>query len=143
MCSLISSPRPYSGPTRPAVGIILEAVRPGTVWQDNVITGPGGYGIVVYTGCSSFDNLSLAMLCWVTISRLRHQNWRSRDLVTGGAVAAAMSVLNFARLCLMAWNIDLFRLWCFSSSFQTEANWPFAVISTQVREFSADMSPAF
>jgi hypothetical protein len=53
-----------------AVGMILEAVRPGTVWQDNVITGPHGYGIVVYSGCSSVHNLSLAMLCWLTISRL-------------------------------------------------------------------------
>jgi exosortase/archaeosortase family protein len=94
-----------------AVGLILEAFRPGTVWQDNLITGPSGYGIVVYTGCSSFQNLSVAMLCWVTVSRLRHQSWRSRDLVTGGAVAATMILLNLTRLCLMAWNIDLFRYW--------------------------------
>jgi hypothetical protein len=94
-----------------AVGVILQAFRPGTVWQDNVITGPSGYGIVVYTGCSSFHNLSLAMLCWVTVSRLRHQNWRTSDLVTGGAVAATMILLNLARLCLMALNIDLFRFW--------------------------------
>jgi hypothetical protein len=38
-----------------AVGMILGAFRPGTVWQDNVIIGPSGYGIVVYTGCSSFQ----------------------------------------------------------------------------------------
>jgi exosortase/archaeosortase family protein len=94
-----------------AVGTILEAVRSGTVWQDNIITEPSGFGIVVYTGCSSFHNLSLAMLCWVTISRLRHQNWRRRDLVTGSLVAAAMILLNLARLCLMAWNIDLYHYW--------------------------------
>jgi exosortase/archaeosortase family protein len=90
---------------------VLDVVRPGTVWQDNIITGPSGFGIVVYTGCSSFHNLSLAMLCWVTISRLHHQNWRTRDLVTGGGVAAAIILLNIVRLCLMVWNIELFHYW--------------------------------
>jgi exosortase/archaeosortase family protein len=94
-----------------AVGTILEAVRPGTMWQDNIVTGPNGFGIMVYAGCSSFHNLSLAMLCWVTISRLHHQNWRGRDLVTGGTVAATMILLNLVRLCLMAWNIEFFHYW--------------------------------
>jgi hypothetical protein len=34
------------------VGTMLEAARAGTVWQDNVITGPNGFGIIVSTGCS-------------------------------------------------------------------------------------------
>jgi hypothetical protein len=49
-----------------AVGTILAAVRPGTVWQDNKITEPNGFGIVVYDACSSFHNASLAVLCWLT-----------------------------------------------------------------------------
>ena len=65
------------------VGTLVQAVRAGTVWQGNVITGPSGFGIIVYSGCSSFHNLSLAMLCWLTVSRLRNQSWRSRDLLTG------------------------------------------------------------
>jgi hypothetical protein len=51
------------------------------------------------------------MLCWVTISRLHHQNWRGRDLVTGGTGAATMILLNLVRLCLMAWNIEFFHYW--------------------------------
>ena len=42
------------------VGTMLEVARAGTVWRDNVIDGPSGYGIAIYTGCSSFHNLSLA-----------------------------------------------------------------------------------
>jgi exosortase/archaeosortase family protein len=91
------------------VGVILEAARPGTIWQDNVITGPNGYGILVYSGCSSFHNLSLAMLCWLTVSKLYHHRWRSRDLVMGAAVGATTVLLNFGRLCLMAWNIDIYH----------------------------------
>jgi hypothetical protein len=53
-----------------AVATMLDVVRPGTMSQDNVITGPNGFGLVVYAACSSFHNLSLAMLCWVTVSSL-------------------------------------------------------------------------
>lgn len=93
------------------VGTMLEAARTGTVWQDNIVTGPSGYGIVIYTGCSSFHNLSLAMLCWVTVSKLRHQNWRLHDFIIGAVVALTMIVFNLARLCLMAWDVDLFYYW--------------------------------
>jgi hypothetical protein len=90
------------------VGTILQVVRAGTVWQDNVVTALNGYGIVILNQCSSFHNLSLAMLCWVTISKLRHQNWRPSDFLIGGVVGLTMILWNVARLCVMAWNIDLY-----------------------------------
>jgi hypothetical protein len=90
------------------VGTILQVIRAGTVWQDNVITGLNGYGIVILNQCSSFHNLSLAMLCWVTISKLRHHNWRLSDFLIGGVVGLTMILWNVARLCVMAWNIDLY-----------------------------------
>jgi hypothetical protein len=93
------------------VGTMLEAARPGTIWQDNVITGPNGFGIVIIANCSSFHNLSLAMLCWVTVSRLWRQDWRVRDLVIGSVIGVTMILFNVARLCLMAWNIDLYHYW--------------------------------
>ena len=92
------------------VGTSVQALRAGTMWRDNVITGPSGFGIIVYSGCSSFHNLSLAMLCWLTVSKLRNQNWRSRDLLTGCAIGATMIACNVARLCLMAWSSDLVRV---------------------------------
>jgi exosortase/archaeosortase family protein len=93
------------------VGTLLEAVRPGTVWHDNAITGPDGYGIVIINSCSSFHNLSLAMLCWLTVSRLRRQDWRVRDFVIGGAIGATMVLFNVARICLMGWDINLYHYW--------------------------------
>ena len=94
-----------------AVGTLLAAVRPGTGWQDNMITGPNGFGIVVYSACSSFHNVSLAALCWLTVSRWRHQNEWRRDLVMLGVVAVTMILLNLLRLCLMAWDVDLYDYW--------------------------------
>ena len=82
------------------VGTLVQAARPGTVWQDNVITGPSGFGIAAYSGYSSFHDLSLAMLCWLTVSRLRNQSWRSRDLATGCVIGATMIACNVKRLCL-------------------------------------------
>jgi exosortase/archaeosortase family protein len=93
------------------VGTLVQTARAGTLWRDNVITGPSGFGIIVYSGCSSFHNLSLAMLCWLTVSRLRNQNWRSRDLLTACVISAAMIACNVMRLCLMAWSPDLYEYW--------------------------------
>ena len=93
------------------VGTMLQAVRPATVWRDNVITGPNGHGIVVYDLCSSFHNLSVAALCWLTVRSLRDHNWQVRDFVTGSVVGVTMVLFNMTRLCLMAWNDDLYQYW--------------------------------
>jgi exosortase/archaeosortase family protein len=93
------------------VGALMHAARAGTVWQGNVITGPSGFGIILYSGCSSFHNLSLAMLCWLTVSKLRNRDWRSRDLIIGCVIGATMIACNVMRLCLMAWSADLYEYW--------------------------------
>jgi hypothetical protein len=93
------------------IGTILEVAQPGTVWQDNAIKGPSGHGVIIISGCSSFHNLSLALLCWVTISRLQRQTWQVRDFVVGGAIGMTMILLNMARILLMAWSVDLYHYW--------------------------------
>ena len=93
------------------VGTMLEVTRPGTLWQDNVITGPSGYGIIIYTGCSSFHNLSLALLCWVTLTRLRMLEWRGSDFKNGILVAVVMILLNLTRIYMMGLNFDLYYFW--------------------------------
>ena len=89
----------------------MQAIRPGTVWRDNVVTSPSGHGIVVYDYCSSFHNLSVAALCWLTVRALRDHSWEARDFVTGGVVGMTMVLCNLARLCLMAWDADLYQYW--------------------------------
>jgi hypothetical protein len=93
------------------VGTMLQVVRPGTVWQDNIITGPNGFGIVLYTGCSSFHNLSLGMLCWLTVSRYCNENRHIRDLWIGSVIIVTVIFLNQIRLILMAQDMDLFNYW--------------------------------
>ena len=93
------------------VGTMLQAIRPQTVWHDNVINGPSGHSIVVYDLCSSFHNLSLAALCWMTVRSLQDHRWQVRDFVTGCIVCITMVVFNMTRLCLMAWDINLYQYW--------------------------------
>lgn len=93
------------------VGTMMDAIRPGTVWHDNAVTGPSGFSIVIINSCSSFHNLSLALLCWVTVSRLYRQNWRRRDFAFGAAIGVTMILFNVVRLCVMSWNDDLYHFW--------------------------------
>jgi hypothetical protein len=93
------------------VGTLLRATRSGIDWQDNVISSADGFGIAIYTGCSSFFNLSLAMLCWITLTKLQRPFWRRSDFVVGAVVGGSMILLNLARLYVMALNIDLYYYW--------------------------------
>jgi exosortase/archaeosortase family protein len=94
-----------------AVGAVLDVLRPGTEWRDNVVTGPNGYGIMIINSCSSFHNLSLALLCWVTVSRMWRQDWRRRDFAFAAVVGITMILFNVVRLCLMGWNVALYHFW--------------------------------
>jgi hypothetical protein len=93
------------------VGTALQIIRAGVVWRDNIVTAPDGHGLIIYSTCSSFNNVSLATLCWVTISKLQSEYWHTRDFIVGLIVVAVMIILNVVRMCLMAWNVDLYLYW--------------------------------
>ena len=42
---------------------------------------------------------------------LRDQSWQVRDLVTGCVVGMTMVLFNVTRLCLMAWDANLYHYW--------------------------------
>jgi hypothetical protein len=94
-----------------AVGLILEMAGTGTSWKGNIITGPTGFGLAIFAPCSSFHNLSLAVLCWVTVTRMRCQHLSLRTLVVGAMIGTTMIALNFTRLYLMALDADSYELW--------------------------------
>ena len=93
------------------VGTVMDMIRPGTAWHDNIVSGPNGFGVVIINSCSSFHNLSLALLCWVTISRLFHLTWRTRDFAFGAAIGVTMILFNVTRICLMSWNPAFYHYW--------------------------------
>jgi hypothetical protein len=91
------------------VGTVLQLTHAGTMWRDNIITTASGDGIVLFPYCSSFHNVSLALLCWLTLTRLRHLTWRRHDFVVGGLAAGTMVLLNTARLYLMALDVGAYH----------------------------------
>jgi hypothetical protein len=93
------------------VGALLQVTQPGSMWHDNVISTQSGHGIIVYPYCSSFHNVSLALLCWITVAKLKDLNWKISDYLVGALVICVMIVLNTGRLYLMALDIMSYRFW--------------------------------
>ncbi len=93
------------------VGAVVAAMHEGVTRHDNVILLASGHGIEVLSGCSSFHNVSLALLCWVTVTKLNRPRLLRRDFLIGGIVCATMILLNEARLYAMALGPDGFHFW--------------------------------
>jgi hypothetical protein len=58
--------------------------------------------LVIFPACSSFAGISLAILCWVTISQATQHRWSAYDLVWCGLACASVVVVNVTRIGLMA-----------------------------------------
>jgi hypothetical protein len=68
----------------------------------NVVDNGAGDSLAVMGACSSFTNLSYALLCWLTLCRIVRPAWHGSELAIGGLVVASVVALNVARLSLMA-----------------------------------------
>ena len=93
------------------VGSALSWAIKGVRWRANIITMPGGFSIEVLEGCSSFTNVSAALLAWVAFAKLERLAWTPRDAWVGLAAAAMQVALNVARLCLIAQSLPMFDYW--------------------------------
>ena len=92
------------------VGKLLEMTQSGYNWHDNNISSQG-HSIDIISACSSFHNISLAVLCWVTLTKLKRPTWIATDFIFGVAVCVAMIALNAARLYAMAFDFNGYQYW--------------------------------
>jgi hypothetical protein len=92
------------------VGVALDMTRSGFVWHDNVIMTKD-HSIEIYNGCSSFHNISLAALCWISLTKLKRPTFIKSDFLFGAAACFAMIALNATRLYLMSLNSEKFVYW--------------------------------
>lgn len=92
------------------VGMALDATRSGYTWHDNVIETQG-HGIEIYSNCSSFHNVSLAALCWVSLTKLSRPDWIGSDFIFGAAACAVMIATNITRLYVAALSYPLYEYW--------------------------------
>lgn len=65
--------------------------------------------LVIFAPCSSLANMSLAFLCWVTLSQLVQHKWRFQDLLWCLAACASVVAVNVTRMSLMALSSAHYR----------------------------------
>jgi hypothetical protein len=74
----------------------------------NIIVGMDGHKLAVMTGCSSFTNVSMALLAWFAITQATCHQISRRSALAGFGVAIAVVLLNVVRLSLMSVNAELY-----------------------------------
>jgi hypothetical protein len=94
------------------VGTLLSVAQQSDIrWHETVVGVPGAHSIIVYGPCSSFHNISLGLLCWVTMTKLVRTNWVRGDVVVALLICATVILLNASRLSILALNADNFEFW--------------------------------
>jgi hypothetical protein len=92
------------------VGVALDLTRSGFVWHDNVIA-TAGHSVEIYNPCSSFHNISLAALCWMSLTKLKRPVFIKSDFIFCAAACLTMIAFNAARLYVMSLSEDSFVYW--------------------------------
>jgi hypothetical protein len=93
------------------VGAILAPLRPDIVWIGTSFLGPEGHALSLIGGCSSFNNVSTALLACATMVMLTRTTWVRRDIATVAIACVAMVLINAARICLLAWSGPFHLYW--------------------------------
>jgi exosortase/archaeosortase family protein len=84
---------------------------PEVIWNANIIGTQNGHSIIVYASCSSLHNISLGLLCWVSIKSLVRTHWQRADVGIGLLVCAVVVLLNVSRLYLTALSPEQYAYW--------------------------------
>jgi exosortase/archaeosortase family protein len=83
-------------------GALLSLPFPQTETAGNVVLGPEGHRLLIMTGCSSYTNLSIAVLGWLALVRGFGDDRRKSTLLLHAAgLAVTVFSLNVARLAAM------------------------------------------
>lgn len=80
----------------------LVAMLLGTERAGNVVSFADGAGqMVVLPACSSLANMSLAFLCWISITQWARHKWTPMDLVWSALACLSVVAVNVTRISLM------------------------------------------
>lgn len=93
------------------VGTLLSLTQPGMGWEGTIVGNPEGHRVFIYSPCSSFHNISLGLLCWVSLTKLVRVSWVPADFAVALLVCAAVVALNATRLYLMALSPGHYSYW--------------------------------
>lgn len=93
------------------VGWIISQFTSDSSWSGAVVSTRGGHNVEITAGCASFHNLSLASLCWVTLTMLHRPYWLKSDLYVGLSVALVQIGFNVWRLVFVCWSPPMYEFW--------------------------------
>jgi hypothetical protein len=84
------------------VGWVLGTNRKGNV----VEFADHSANLVIWPACSSLANMSLAFLCWVTLSQFVQHKWQPQDLLWCLLACASVVAVNVTRMGLMGLSLS-------------------------------------
>jgi hypothetical protein len=87
---------------------VLRITTGATARTANLVSGGDGYTLVVMIGCSSVHNVSIGLLCWLSLTRAIRSAWCAADWSAGAAVVLAIVTLNVLRMTAMASSPGLY-----------------------------------
>jgi hypothetical protein len=93
------------------VGWVVSLFVPGASWSGTIVTTPSGHDVAIYEACASFHNLSLASLCWVTLTMLHRPHWVKSDLYVGLVAALIQFGFNVWRLVFVCLSLPMYEFW--------------------------------
>lgn len=93
------------------VDATLVSLLLGTHRTGNMVGFLDGSGyMIVLPACSSLANMSLALLCWVTITQWVGHRWTARDLFWAALACASVITVNVTRISLMGLNHHNYKM---------------------------------
>jgi exosortase/archaeosortase family protein len=93
------------------VGWLEGLFVPGASWSGTVVYTPSGHNVEITSPCASFHNLSLASLCWVTLTMLHRPYWLKSDLYVGSVAMLIQFVFNIWRLVFVCLSLPMYEFW--------------------------------
>jgi hypothetical protein len=93
------------------VGWLVSLFVPGSSWNGTIISTPSGHEVQIQETCASFHNLSLASLCWITLSMLHRPYWVKGDIVTGLIAGLIQFGFNIWRLAFVCLSLPMYEFW--------------------------------
>jgi hypothetical protein len=93
------------------VGWLVSLAIPGASWSGTVVSTPNGHEVAIYEPCASFHNLSLASLCWVTLTMLHRPYWVKGDVFVGLVAALIQFCFNVWRLVFVCLSLPMYEFW--------------------------------
>jgi hypothetical protein len=93
------------------VGWLISLIIPGASWSGTVVSTPSGHDVVITAACASFHNLSLASLCWVTLTMLHRPYWVRSDIYTGLVAVLIQFGFNVWRLTFVCFSLPMYEFW--------------------------------